>query len=171
MTVLYVPTLPMSVNRWSRAWQARHRERNRLRDAVALACARSKPVPVRGPVRVCLTFYWPDRRHHDSDNACKYVLDALVHAGLIQDDGPPWLTETVLRSRLAPSPDRTGIVVQLHADDAPAWPLPVQRAKRSRPTTEPGGSETRSQAILGRQEHVSASGLLARTRIKRVTSR
>ena len=101
-----------------------------MRQAVAVACLVSKPVPVLGPVRVCLTFYWPDRRRRDSDNAAKAALDSLVHQGLIQDDGPPWLTETVLRSRLAPSPDRCGIVVQLHQDDAPAWPLPVQRAQK-----------------------------------------
>lgn len=134
MSVLFIPLLPVSLNKWSRGhWSIRHRERDRWREAVGLAILLHRPAPVRGPVRVCLTFYWPDRRRRDSDNVAKHPMDSLVHHGLIRDDGPPWLVETVLRSRLAPSPARAGLVVQLHQADAPAWPLPVERPRRAAP--------------------------------------
>lgn len=158
MTVLFVPILPLSLNEWSRGhWSMRHRERDRWREAVGAVILRSRPLPILGPVRVCLTFYWIDRRRRDSDNVAKHPLDSLVHHGLIRDDGPPWLTETVLRSRLAPAPDRTGVVVQLHADDAPAWPLPVERKAKRPPVHAQEGASGSSPAIL--RGRISAAGL------------
>lgn len=50
--------------------------------------------PVAGPVVVEMHFWEPDRRR-DVDNvesAKKYILDALVEAGILQGDSPKWVT-------------------------------------------------------------------------------
>jgi len=46
---------------------------------------RAKP-PVAAPVTVMLALTPKDRRPRDADNYCKPVLDALVVAGVLQDD-------------------------------------------------------------------------------------
>ena len=42
---------------------------------------------VPGRVSVAITAFMPDRRKRDLDNINKALLDALVHAGVIEDDG------------------------------------------------------------------------------------
>ena len=128
-TRLFVPGVPESANRWSRHWQGRHRERNRWRDAVRVAVIRAtpRPQPVAGPFSCTLTFYFPDRIHRDPDNATKLVLDGVKLAGLIRDDGPPWLVELVLRPRLVPAGHEPGVMVEITPESAPAWPIPVRR--------------------------------------------
>lgn len=39
-----------------------------------------------GPVIVKVTIYYGDRRRHDLDNALSSIMDALVEAGIIEDD-------------------------------------------------------------------------------------
>lgn len=118
MPTVEVPHVPGSVNQWSRAhWAVRAAEAKRWRDLFAVygACA---PRLV-GPVRVVLTFYWPDRRRHDAANAEKLVMDGAVALGLIEDDGPPLLVELVLRSRYDPA--RPRVSFEYEQADAPAW--------------------------------------------------
>lgn len=39
------------------------------------------------PITVTMTFWWDTLRNRDLDNACASVMDALKHAGIIEDDG------------------------------------------------------------------------------------
>lgn len=41
---------------------------------------------IAGPVTVKIYLYPPDRRRRDVDNYAKAILDALVHAGVLEDD-------------------------------------------------------------------------------------
>jgi len=43
-------------------------------------------LPLRGPVRVEIHAYPPDRRRRDVDNIGKAILDALEFAGVLEDD-------------------------------------------------------------------------------------
>lgn len=45
-----------------------------------------KPKPVEGPFTLSIKLHKPDRRKRDLDGLLKAPLDALVEAGLIQDD-------------------------------------------------------------------------------------
>ncbi len=149
---LFVPALPKSVNEWgwSSHWGDRHRERDRWRELVGVALvpvrrelrrAGTDLLAERGPASVDITFLLPDRRRRDASNGVKLLLDALVHHGLLRDDGPPWLVEETYRCRLAPSPDRVGVVVQITPEGAPAWPLPVRGRARRSPTQGSGPPE------------------------------
>jgi crossover junction endodeoxyribonuclease RusA len=45
------------------------------------------PTPMTGPVKVLVALHPPDRRRRDIDNhAGKALLDALQHAGILEDD-------------------------------------------------------------------------------------
>jgi len=45
-----------------------------------------KPEPIKGQVSVSVRLVAPDKRHRDAGNNDKAVLDAVVRAGLIEDD-------------------------------------------------------------------------------------
>jgi crossover junction endodeoxyribonuclease RusA len=62
------------------------REGRRFRKTV---CARLAALGVRrlkGPLRIEIEVYPPDRRRRDIDNVQKALLDALQHGGLYDDD-------------------------------------------------------------------------------------
>ena len=125
-----VPTLPGSVNDWRRGsghWSIRTRERERVRSIVTLAARGIEPLS--GPVHVALTFYWPTRRRRDPDNGAKHILDALVAAGLITDDGPPHLVSLTLAARYDAQRPRTE--VRITEAGAPAWVVPVKSRRKS----------------------------------------
>lgn len=48
--------------------------------------ASQKPKPIKGEVSVSVRLVAPDKRHRDAGNTDKAVLDAIVRAGLIEDD-------------------------------------------------------------------------------------
>jgi crossover junction endodeoxyribonuclease RusA len=58
------------------------------RDRVLAVLADKPPYRVLGlaPCSVTMTIYPPTRRRYDLDNLAKPVLDALVHAGVMDDD-------------------------------------------------------------------------------------
>lgn len=68
-----------------------------------------------GPVRVTITAYAP--RPRDPDNIPKLVLDGLVQAGVIEDDGADIVCELVLRSRRG-TPARIEIEIEPYKEEA-----------------------------------------------------
>ena len=128
-----VPALPGSVNDWRRGsghWSIAAKMRERMRTIVAVAVLQAKAQPIPGPVHVALTFYWPTRRRRDPDNGAKHVLDAIVDAGLIEDDGPPTLVSLTLAARYDAKHPRTE--VRITAAGAPAWVVPGKRGRASK---------------------------------------
>lgn len=64
--------------------------KKRMTDLVAKQCSAQKTVS--GPVKI--GFHWYFSSKHDFDNirfACKYVLDGLVHAGVLPNDNQKWV--------------------------------------------------------------------------------
>lgn len=57
--------------------------RKAVADAVIQHARRRAP---EGRLSVGVTLYMPDRRKRDIDNAMKGLLDAMTHAGVIEDD-------------------------------------------------------------------------------------
>lgn len=57
-------------------------------ETIRRAIRAAKPMGLQGPVRLSMTFFEPNRRR-DPDNvysAAKYILDALVKEGVIEND-------------------------------------------------------------------------------------
>ena len=73
----------------------------------AIRATRGKP-PRWERAEVRTTFYWPDRRRRDADNAissCKALLDGIADAGIVLDDvgfilHPPAMTKDALNPRV-----------------------------------------------------------------------
>lgn len=67
-------------------------EGRRYRETVA-ALARAAKIQAKGPVRICLRLYPPDRRRRDADNLRKALYDALVACGALEDDSMAFIVE------------------------------------------------------------------------------
>lgn len=59
-----------------------------FRERVAQTLPRQPPMT--GPLTVQIEAWAPDRRKRDLDNILKATLDALTHAGAIEDDSQVW---------------------------------------------------------------------------------
>ena len=94
MTVIELP-FPPSVNTYWRspnkgklAGRTLISEKGRVYRADVQEIAIRYRVPMtQGRVSVCVDAFVPDRRRRDLDNMLKALLDSLVHARLIEDDG------------------------------------------------------------------------------------
>lgn len=62
------------------------REGRRFRERVCLLLAATGVRPLRGPLRIEISIYPPDRRKRDVDNAIKAINDSLEHGGAFEDD-------------------------------------------------------------------------------------
>ena len=128
MPLIVVRAMPKSMNAWRKEhWYARAAEQKRWADLVGKCALFAERIA--GPCRVELTYWWHDRTRRDPDNYAKAVLDGVVKAGLIEDDGPPIMVELVLRSRWDKDNPRTEILYESVAE--PAWPLVDKKVGRS----------------------------------------
>lgn len=65
--------------------EAGRKYRKAVYDAVLMAVPSQRKAPT-GRLEVGIMAYMPDRRARDLDNLPKALLDALTHAGVIEDD-------------------------------------------------------------------------------------
>jgi len=80
---------PPSVNHYYRRVGHRtliSREGRRFRKTVCAHLATLRVRRLKGPLRIEIEVYPPDRRRRDIDNVQKALLDALQHGGLYDDD-------------------------------------------------------------------------------------
>lgn len=123
-----VHALPHSLNDTMRAhYTVRTRERDQWTLLVREAMRAHGIRPIAGPYRLHITFYVPTRKRWDASNHTKNLLDALVRAGLIEDDGAPLNVLESYAVRHDASHPRTEITVT--QADAPAWEAPKSRRK------------------------------------------
>ena len=125
-----LPAVPTPINRLLRLhWTVRAREQKRWRELVSIARLRLPKAQ-----RVCvdkatvtLTFISP--RPSDPDARAKCVLDALVRAAFLVDDGPPHLVELRLRSQPGKSPQPLVRIAGPASIVSALFPPPVGRSK------------------------------------------
>lgn len=87
---MIVLPFPPSVNRMWRTFRGRMllaKDGREYRAAAVSACLLARPMAFGGAqVTVAITAWMPDNRRRDADNLFKAPLDALVAAGVIDDD-------------------------------------------------------------------------------------
>lgn len=75
-------------------WAEQRRRARTIRQA-AWATALAAKIPPLLSASVTVEYRPPDRRRRDADNVCgpngKHAIDALVDAGVLKDDCPPYL--------------------------------------------------------------------------------
>jgi Holliday junction resolvase RusA-like endonuclease len=84
-----LPDLNSVVNGAKRHWGSYAATKRKHTHRVALMAQQAKLPPIRRPVQVRFLWVCKDRRR-DKDNvrmAAKYILDGLVEAGVLADDG------------------------------------------------------------------------------------
>lgn len=91
----------------------RAREAKRWRSAVAAAVDRAG-LSLPAPVRLTLSYVWPDRRRRDRLNfPAKWAIDGLVEGGLIPDDDSETIDEVIIiRFRYAKGERRLSIALE-----------------------------------------------------------
>jgi Holliday junction resolvase RusA-like endonuclease len=70
-------------------WARRHEAKREAAHRVACEALLRRVVPVNGPVRITFRWIFPTAGRHDLDNliaTAKPLIDALVTAGLLEDD-------------------------------------------------------------------------------------
>lgn len=121
--------LPKSINKLLRRhFRVRGAERDRWTGLIVSAMKEYGARPMFGPFRLHVTFHVATRRRWDASNHVKSILDALVRAGAIEDDGAPLCVLESYSVRLDPLCPRTEISIT--KAEAPAWaPDPTRRRR------------------------------------------
>lgn len=89
----------------------------------AASIQEQRPKRLSGPVQMSLTFYAPSRRLYDPDNKLKCLLDAIVKAGIIEDDNCSIIPDN---EQHHVSPDDTR-----HKDSPPGVVVEIWQKKQS----------------------------------------
>lgn len=109
---LQIPEVPPSLNVWMRwHWAKQAKYKKNLTEAVkALALAMRLPRHKRAVVQVI--YYFGTERHRDADNmAPKFLLDALVQGGMLEDDRAEWIELPEPGFEVAPGKVRTEVFI------------------------------------------------------------
>lgn len=67
----------------------------------------------KGPIRLRVEAYFPDRRRRDLDNIVKAILDGLRGAPVLDDDCWAMVPEVILRGELDAANPRTVVTVEV----------------------------------------------------------
>ncbi|MGV8149679.1 MAG: RusA family crossover junction endodeoxyribonuclease [Alkaliphilus sp.] len=87
--LIVIPEIHPSLNEWARKWHykkiAKEKKRwNEMVRLVSLATRTKKPLT---SVEIDITYFFKDKKRRDRDNYTpKFILDGIVHAGIIKDD-------------------------------------------------------------------------------------
>lgn len=89
-----IPSLNQLINASKGHWSKYAQQKNAATVKVCVLARRARCRPVQGPIELSFAIYAPDRRT-DPDNVAagvhKAVLDGLVMAGVLPDDGWQWI--------------------------------------------------------------------------------
>jgi Holliday junction resolvase RusA-like endonuclease len=102
-------------SRWRGKW---NELKKKCANAVANAVQGYCVLPKRKYTVVFTWYEWTDGRDPDNiGGACKPILDALQHLGIIENDTQEWIESTTNRIRYAETMDRVGVLVEFWIDD------------------------------------------------------
>ena len=103
LVFLVPPRLWLTSNRHHTNLGALSALRGGLHDLAALTVAQARPEPITGPVDAVWTIRYPKGVRTDKGEAsnsqptCKALLDGIVRAGVLPDDGPRWIASETYR--------------------------------------------------------------------------
>jgi len=103
LTFTIPPNLWLTANRSSTNRGMRARQVRDLQAIAAMIARAQKAKPLAGPVAVDWTIRYPKGVRLDKGDAsnaqptCKALLDGLVNAGILTDDGPKWVVSETYR--------------------------------------------------------------------------
>lgn len=104
--------IPPSNNQYiGRNMRWKYQEEKKLWAQKIAVCCRPRPPKPFARAQVQITYHFPDRRRRDPDNySGKFLLDGLVHAGIIADDSFGCI-DLILRSDTPQKPPYTEIKI------------------------------------------------------------
>ena len=118
MIKITIPYLPPSLNKWSRMHWAEARqikkqwEHDIYYESYKYYELRDKAIYPLTKAKVRIKFYFKDKRIRDKDNYTpKFILDALVKAGILQDDNADAIGQTEIIFGFDKTDPRTEIEV------------------------------------------------------------
>ena len=103
LTFTIPPTLWLTANRAPHNRGHRARQVRDLQDIAVMIARAQRAKPITGPVAVDWTVRYPKGVRTDKGEASnaqpttKALLDGLVRAGLLEDDGPRWVVSETYR--------------------------------------------------------------------------
>ena len=93
--IVFIPCLYPSENKiLSMHPMARKRAHDRFQQAAGLIMKARKIRPFETPVRILIDLCFKKKRRRDNDNYTgKWLIDAIVKAGILPDDSTRWIPE------------------------------------------------------------------------------
>jgi crossover junction endodeoxyribonuclease RusA len=110
---LVIPVIHPSVNVWKDwHWAKRDRYLRELTENITWLVL-AKKLPLTRKATVEITYFFPDRRRRDTNNYTpKFLLDALVYAGLILDDNAKEIRQPEPRFEIGGEYFRTEVYIK-----------------------------------------------------------